>query len=134
MSATQSQPLAVRFAGIIAVLRQALGTRVGRPGKPGLPGPLLVAIWNRLGRMVNRFNRLAARLEAGTLTPPRRRPTAPRRTAAARPPPDGIMLPRGRGWLVRLVQATAVGSGYLRVLLDDPEMQALMAAAPQAGL
>ena len=132
MSSTQQPPPAERFASLIAALCAALGTRVTRPGKPGLPGALLIAIWNRLARMAARVTKLAARVEAGTLKPPRKRPAGSRRTPA-KPKPAEIKLPRHFAWLLPLVPGIAFGKGHLQVLLDDPEMQALIAAAPQIG-
>ena len=120
------QTPAERFVRIIATL----GAMVAAAG---LGGPVILAIVGRLNRMAQRVTRLAARVAAGTLTPPRRRPATPRRTAPARTLPEPMKLPRGRAWLVRLVQGTAVGANYVRILLDDPEMAALIQAAPQIG-
>jgi len=132
MSVMPAPAPAARFARLIAALCAAVAARNIRPGKPGLAGPLIVAIWTRLNRMARRVTRLAARVEAGTLTPPRQRPAAPRHSRP-RPPPTGIRLPRGFAWLVPLVPEIAFGARQLRVLLDDPEMQALIQAAPQIG-
>jgi len=78
---------------------------------------------------------LVARLAAGTL--PAERPAAPRplRTRPARvAPADALRLPRGYYWLIRLLPYEAAGYGsQLQALLAEPEMAALLAAAPQAG-
>ena len=126
---------AERFARIVATLLAMVGARVERPGKPGLAGPLSLAIAIRLERMRNRIARFAARWQAGTLTPPRprTRQAAPRRRSAAGPWDHLPNLPRGRLWLVKLVPGIGVGANYLRLLLDDPEMAAMIAAAPQIG-
>ncbi len=133
-SMSRAIPLAARFAGIIATLLAMTGARLQRPGKPGLAGPLTVAIAIRLQRIGNRLARYAARFHAGTLAPPRprRRPTGPRR----HPPGQWAelpRLPRGRLWLVRLVPGAGVGANHLRSLLDDPDMRAMLATAPQIG-
>ena len=135
MPPTAPQTPAERFAGIIATLLAMVGARVQRPGTPGLAGPLTLAIAIRLQRIRHRITRFAARMAAGTLRPPRRRKAAPRRRTAPAKPPLIVLpkLPRGRLWLVRLVPGIGVGATYLRILLDDPEMQALLAAAPQMG-
>lgn len=130
---TPSQPPAARFACIVATLCALMAARLGRPGKPGLAGPLILAVANRLNRMAQRITRLAVRVAAGTLRPPRRRPAAPRRAATAGTLPERVKLPRRRMWLVRLVPEAAVGANYLQILLDDPEMVALIQAAPQIG-
>ena len=129
MSAPPASALSARLPGIIDLLYRATAARLERPGKPGLAGPLILLICGYLGRLRARCLRLAARVEAGHATP--RRPTRPRaRPARPRPPQR---LPRARGWLVRLVPEAAGGGSQLRHLLADPEMQALLAAAPQAG-
>ena len=120
---------AARFARLIAALCEAVGARVAGPGRPGLAGPLVILIWTRLKRMAERVARLAARAEAGTLPPPRSRPATPRRTAA----PPYQRLPRGAAWLIRQVPAAAFGAGQVEALLADPDMAALIAAAPQIG-
>ena len=132
MSATLPQTPAARFAATLAALCAAVAARNIRPGKPGLPGPLILAIWTRLRRIANRVAGIFARIEAGTLKPPRRRPAAPRKPAA-KPPPNGAKLPRGVAWLLPLVPGIAFGRTQLEALLADPEMQAMLAAAPQLG-
>ena len=115
-----------------------LGARVARPGKPGLAGPLSFAIHLRLQGIRNRITSYVARWQAGTLTPPRprTRPAGPRRPRKSPGKWDHLhlpKLPRGKLWLVRLVPGIGVGANYLRILLDDPEMAAMIAAAPQIG-
>ena len=143
MSAPASNP-AERFAAIIATLVAMVAARLVRPfgsGPAGHPA-LALAIATRLQRLRNRLASLHARWRAGTLRPPRQRPprqrpprqrpaAPPRRPAAATGTPP--TLPRSRLWLVRLVPGSGVGANYLKILLDDPEMQALIEAAPQAG-
>jgi len=134
MSATAPATPAERFARIIATLLAMVGARLERPGKPGLSGPLTMAIAIRLERIRNRITRFVARWQAGPLQPPRKRPVRPRRQSTAAGPWASLpKLPRGRLWLVKLVPGIGVGANYLRILLDDPEMQALLAAAPQIG-
>ena len=133
---TPSLAPAERFARLLASLLAMLGARLERPGRPGLPGPLILAAANRLNRIFHRLARYAARWQAGTLTPPRPRPTTPRpptprRRAPAARAPD--ILPAGQRWLVRLVPGIGVGASHLRHLLDDPEMAAMLRAAPQIG-
>jgi hypothetical protein len=133
MSATPLTP-AERFARIIATLLAMVGARLERPGKPGLAGPLTLAITIRLERIRNRITRYVARWQAGTLTPPRPRPATARvRNRGAGRWDHLPKLPRGRLWLVRLVPEIGVGANHLRILLDDPEMAAMMQAAPQIG-
>ena len=133
--ATFVQPsLCDRFALIIGGLRQALAAHGGRHRAAGPPlGLLLILIYNRLGRMAKRWAVLAARAQAGPLPPPRLRAAAPRpprepqRTLPHRP------LPQGFAWLIKLVPETVCFGEHLQHLLSDPELQALLRAAPQLG-
>ncbi len=125
MSPTASPAPAERFARIIDGLYQAVAAR---GAKGWLPLPLLLLLWSRLRRLSVRFARLAAQVQAGTLRAPRRRPATPR---PPRPPPR--RLPRGFAWLMRPVPEAASAASQLQYLLAEPEMTALIAAAPQAG-
>jgi len=45
-----------------------------------------------------------------------------------------LRLPRGQAWLIRLLPGEAASYGcQLQALLADPQMAALLAAAPEAG-
>jgi hypothetical protein len=115
------------FARLIAGLCRAIAAR--SPANP-LAWPLMLLAWSRLRRMATRFARLALRLRAGNLSP--RRPVRSR-AGARRPATPRPRLPEGFGWLVRLVPEAAAGASQLQHLLGEPEMAALIAAAPQAG-
>jgi hypothetical protein len=122
-------------------------------------GPLILLTVARLRHLLARFTKLAARAEAGKLRPPRPRTVRPRREpppggppAPGGPPPPGEalpgdptpdptpprqpegLLPRKFGWLIRFVpyEAACFGS-QLQHQLSQPEMMALLEAAPQAG-
>ncbi len=88
----------------------------------------MLLLWSRLRRTAERFARLAAKVHAGTLPPPRRRLRSPR---PARPQP--LRLPRGVAWLLRRLPQAASAASQLQHLLADPAMADLLAAAPQAG-
>ena len=93
-----------------------------------LARPLAVLILDRLRALKHRFDRLAARIEAGRFAS-RRPPATPRRPAPRRPRTPNP-LPQKFAWMVRLVQETAVYGSQLQHLLQQPEMVALMQAAP----
>jgi len=116
---------AERLTLIIDLLCRATAARIagGR-----LAGPVILLIWTYLRRLQSRFVRLAARIEAGRAQARRR---ATPRAPASRPRPP--RLPRGVAWLVRLVPEAASGASQLQHLLTEPEMAALIEAAPQAG-
>jgi hypothetical protein len=127
---TAALPLSAtdRFALIMEGLCRAIAAR-SAGGR--VAGPLIILIWNRLSRMAVRFAALAARVRSGALpspapvrTPAASRPASPR---PSRPLPDGFTL------LVRLAPEAACFGGQLQDLLSDPEMTALLSAAPQIG-
>jgi hypothetical protein len=99
--------------------------------------PLMVLVWGRLRRMSRRFASLVARMEAGRLKPPR--PAVPNpnpdRARPPRPPPPWPPVPSTPGWLLHYVQLEAAAAANLirHMLEHDPEMRALLDAAPQLG-
>ncbi len=117
--------LARRFALVIDGLCGATAARIAADRSAG---PLLILIVGRLRRLAARFAALAARAQAGTL-PRLRRPESGRRPPRGRQP----RLPEGFAWLIRLVPQAAGYAGQVQALLSDPQMAALLEAAPQAG-
>lgn len=122
-----------RFGFFIERVKRGIADGIGRDH--ARLGPLAVLLCNYFGRTLRRLAAVQARLAAGTLeTEPRR--AAPR-PVADRPPPD---VPAARRWPLRLPRAAVMVRFYtqhlvapLQALIADPEMQALLAAAPQAG-
>jgi hypothetical protein len=90
-------------------------------------------------RLAERFARLRARLEAGTLRPPRARgetddeaaPEARPRVRVRRPWLP--FLPRTFGWFARTVPGAGPAAREFEMLLASPGMPALISVAPQAG-
>jgi hypothetical protein len=151
MFAPTAPPGLARTLGlIIGGLCEAVARRIAADRTAG---PLIVLTVDRLRHLLARFNSLAARAQAGKLRPPRRRTVRPR---AAPPPGDAPppgeapsdnpapdpkpprqrerLLPQKFGWLIRFVpyEAACFGS-QLQHQLSQPEMVALIEAAPQAG-
>jgi hypothetical protein len=89
----------------------------------------------RLRRLGNRFASLVARVQAGTLRPPRVRPIAADTDPRQRLPRAPDPFPRKFAWLHRLLLPHAPPfTGQLESLVwNEPSMAALVAAAPQAG-
>ena len=86
---------------------------------------LIIPLWTRLTRAARRFDRLMARLAAGTPSKPRQ----PGRSGS-RPVP----LPTGNGWLrLALRHEGAACATQLDHLLAAPETAALLAQFPQAA-
>ncbi len=133
MSPAPSTPtgLMCRFGLLVERLRWTLADWVDRnPRNRDVLGPLALLLWKYLQRTTRKLAALHAQFAAGTLAP--RKDRAPRRAAepAESTPPERSKLPGGPV-LARF------GAGYLGAwllaLVDDPEMQALLAASPQAG-
>jgi hypothetical protein len=142
-----------RFALIVEGLCRVVAARHAR----GLAGPMIILIWTRLRRAGTRFASLLARFEAGTLPAfarPRRRAACRASACSADPGEDGRgaemergsppqggsatrsrgagpRLPRGVAWLLRLAPETAGYASQLQYFLADPEVAALLAAAPR---
>jgi hypothetical protein len=113
---------AERFSAILFWLSQAVGARSGA----GLSFSLIALIVDRLRRIKQRFAHIAAGVGAGTYRPRRQ-------AAAARPgqpPPQPDKLPKEFGWLLPLLPDAVAYRSQLEQLLADPEMAALLAAAP----
>ncbi len=88
---------------------------------------LAVLIIARLRSINQRFARIAARVAAGRYAP--HRGSAQRRPTSRKPrAPDP--LPRRFAWLRQLLPEAAGYDGQLQTLLADPEMVALLQAAP----
>jgi hypothetical protein len=86
-------------------------------------------VWGRLQGFQRRFERLAAKIRAGTLRAPRQRTMRAERVRAGGKSP----LPRKFGWMPHMVPGAGVVAQALELLLADPQMPALMQAAPQTG-
>ena len=100
-----------------------------------LDGPVLVLVHNTLKKIARDFAAVAARLDAGTLR--RHAPRAP--SATPRKPPVSqkprlawpYRLPNTPNWLGRLFQPSTYAAGALYQFFHQPELQALLVAAPQ---
>ena len=131
-----SPPAADRFAYIIGVLCQAVAAR-------GVAiGPIHILIHKRLSRIGVRFARLVALVRAGELPSATAAGSRAARQAKSRASDDPAdrradsragRLPRGLAWLFRLVPASTALASQMNHLLSDPEMVALLQAAPQMG-
>ena len=106
----------------------------GRGERPEARGrrPLTLLAWIRLRRLLARFGALVAAVQAGRF-PASRRETG--EASRPRPTRPAARLPGRSGWLLRLAPAleTRLGRAQVESLLGDPELRALLAAAPQAG-
>ncbi len=125
-------PLAHWLTLIVGGLQKAAAARAGRDHAVA---PLVMLLWTRLARLTARFDALVARLTAGRSPAGRPAATARPRTRPARKAPAATgRLPRGQAWLIRLLPGEAASYGcQLQALLADPQMAALLAAAPEAG-
>ncbi len=116
---------AERLARILDDLCKAVAAR----GPGGfLPIPLLLLVWTRIRRASIRIARLAARAAAGKPPIVRRAPRAASQNPASRKPAS--RLPRRAGWLIGPVPAAGGYASQLQYLLTQPDMVALLEAAP----
>ncbi len=111
------------FSTLIQWLSRAV---MAMMGGDRLPLQVIALIIGRLRRSNQLFARIAARVRDGRYTP---RPAAPRRRRPGQPPPPD-KLPKKFGWLLKLVPDAIGYRGQLEHLLRDPEMAALLEAAP----
>ena len=116
-----------RFSVILEGLCRAVAARIaGR----AMSAAVIVLVWQRIRQVERRLLGMLARFRAGRLRIGR---AAGVRTGLGRRSGGSAGLPRGFGWLLALVPHEAAGfAGQLRVVLAEPEMAALIAAAPQA--
>ena len=120
---------AERFAG---ALRQLIFVVATMGGGDRLSSLLITLIVDRLRSIKLSFARIAARVAAGTYAPRTRSAAPPKRPAAPKKPGPETRLPRHVGWLLKTVPLTVQARGQLEFLFQDPEMQALLAAAPKS--
>jgi hypothetical protein len=97
-------------------------------GGDRLPLLLIAQIVDRIRRIKQRFATLAARIAAGKYVP-RQNANPPRKRPGQAPPPKNP-LPQKFGWLLKLVPDAIGYRCQLENLLLDPEMAALISAAP----
>src|SRR5271167_50192 len=124
MPAPPIPPAPERFAILLRWLTQAVAAM---SGGDRLAFPLIGLIVDRIRGVKQRFADLAAQIGAGSYVP---RQAAPRGKPSAQTPPQPSRLPRKFGWLLPLVPDAASYRSQLEILLRDPEMAALLAAAP----
>jgi hypothetical protein len=131
-----SLPPAERCAAILRGLHALLVFK-GHGSFLGLV--LLRRLSGRVRDAAARIAALGAQVAAGTLTlrPPRERPRVPGTAApAARPATPAtpaaapLRLPGGFGWLLRQAPGVVAARSQLSHLLHQPDMAALIAAAP----
>jgi hypothetical protein len=137
-----SSPLAQRYEASIGLVCRILAQQAGLNRAIAM---MLTLVWVRLRRMLVRLDRLALRWRAGeSLAPRAKRAARPVDPAKAPRKPRmqvgtpkemfaGVKLPRRRAWLLHLCQPAAWGMQTVEQMLADPEVIALVAAAPQAG-
>ncbi len=125
--------IAAAFRAILCALVNAFATLSPRYLDPN-PDPhahLVTPFTLYLQRTFVRFTRLIARVEAGTLTPPK--PRAKRARAETPRKTPRLRLPRGKAWVIRALPWRAITQATdLTTLLARPEVAAIVTAHPQA--
>jgi hypothetical protein len=133
-----SPSLADRFTWLFDGLCKVIGTDAHACR---MEASLAWAVWNRVRVLGARLIALIARARAGRLA------ARAKGTPHPGPPPQGgreksagagagahdRLLPRGFGWMRRVLPRTAQFAGVLSYLLRDPEVVAMLEKTPQAG-
>ena len=119
------------YLSLSAVLRALRGEVGGWHLRGMLSHVVMMLLYRRLGQITTKIERLVARFQAGRL----RLRVSGTRAGARRGGKTGARVWPGRfGWLVRAAAYQAAGYGcQLRHVLEQPEMVALLQAAPQAA-
>ena len=122
-----------RVAFLVNHLMRIIGVLyLGSPQGGRIPRPLLALANQRLAAFREQFARLAASILAGTYRP-RRFTSRPGTAPGAAPGKPRTETPlRRRGWLTDYLPGAVAAPlrGGLLYLLEDPETQALISAAP----
>jgi len=127
-AAAQARPVQVVWLGDRAFVPISPPERL-----PRLPDASWTLLWHRLGRLASRFQTLVDRWRANALPArvPARRPPAAQAARSDRG--SQPRLPGTLGWVHHRIPDSASPSGRLHELLTQPDTQALVLAAPQAG-
>jgi hypothetical protein len=134
---------AERFALILDMLGRAVAARIAGGA---MQAAMIVLVWTRLRRIDGRMQALMRRFLAGRLVVLTRKRVGGSGGGGGVNRADGGggvesnvgravsgRLPRGFGWLLPMVpHVAACYAGQLRTVLAEPEMVALLQAAPQA--
>ena len=113
------------LATILSALRAAIAAHAARDRARAA---LWLLTWGYLSRASRRLESLIASWRAGTLPKPRASATKTRAPRESLP-----RLPAGRAWLVTTIAGTASLASQFQHALSDTEIEAFLAAAPQAG-
>ena len=127
------EPASLSLSDVILGMRAALG---GWGLRGFLSTALVLLVYRRLGEILRRMEGLAGRFRAGRVWRRGARAGDLEGVAAVavRRAQGGRLWPRSFGWLVRAASWQAAGFGsQLRAVLAQPEMVALLVAAPQAA-
>jgi hypothetical protein len=135
MTAIASLSLSDRFSDLIGGLLKDVAAEAPRGW---VAMPLIKLLWRRLRRMTRRFASVLARFHAGILPAPGSAGghPAPASPASASHPSHGprpLDLPRRVGWVVQVISGALIPAYELEKMLDDPELAATVAVAPQLG-
>jgi hypothetical protein len=130
--ANPASTIAGHVTQVIAGLRVVLAAYMA---KADHARPQLLLLWKRIAFLNRRIATLAERFAAGRNVTPRKRLRPPAETAASPgdrlATPARLRLPNKPGWLITQAIQFACYAEQFRHLLDDPEMIALLDAAPQ---
>ena len=129
MSPTPPPTAIEQFALILLdIVRAAVARTNGGIAYPWSLPPAMVAVIGNFLRPINQcLRRIADRVRDGKYAPRR---SGPRRAPSVRKPRPPGPVPKKFGWLVALVPEARGHGGQIAHLLQNPEMVALLQAAP----
>ena len=127
-----SHPLAHRFDSLImSLLACATVWVAGGSAWFFIEIHLISLFWRRMRRLNRKFASIVAAWHAGTLPLPGSTARRTRKAPSAPRAPDPI---RGHGWVSRNIANSSIRAWDLEEMLEqDPDLQTLVAEAPQAG-
>ena len=134
MNAATPLPLAERFSRVIHLVLHGLGSRYRADSilGPALAIALISLVHMRLNNLRRRFLALLERIQAGTLRKLPEPGQGRRRKPSARKLRPNLLAQYGVkdrwGWVVNIA---CRNGDELQALLEDPEMQAMIAAEPR---
>jgi hypothetical protein len=123
---SQFASLAEHFRYAAKLVQAAMGRHVSRNRALNT---VLTPLYLYVQRTANRFEALFNKWKSGKLPIPHA--TTPRPKTEHPAQPNRFHLPTRRLWLADLAQETCQAYPWLESLLNDPEMAAFIAAAPQ---
>src|SRR5579871_2523937 len=126
-------PIPDQLVALAREMRLAVEARAKEP-HPKILYPLLNLAWHLFGRLGRHLGFILDRFRAGTLAQPKPRRAGETRRTAVAPANPREREPSRPGWLLPVMGHRGVlCATSLRALLENPDLAAFLATAPQTG-